>query len=132
MRRTFVIAVAVAIAFFTLQAAYWPLVVSPATKLHFWQMHWAAEIGYRVGAPAVGAILFAPLNGAMHEFVAVGLSLSWAAAVAWVASIGIHNFDQPPKKPVAAAPVNAAASAPAAPPSAAQSPAPGDQGRTRR
>ena len=63
MRRPLIIAVAASIAFFTLQAAYWPLVLMPGAKLHFWQMHWAAEIGYRVGAPVVGAILFSTLTG---------------------------------------------------------------------
>ena len=54
MRHPAVIAVGLAVAFFTLQAAYWPITVHAGTPLHFWQLHWAAEIGYRVGAPVVG------------------------------------------------------------------------------
>jgi hypothetical protein len=96
MQRSLVIAVVAAIAFFTLQAAYWPLMVSPLTELHFWQMHWAAEIGYRVGAPVVGAILFSTLSGPAHEILVIGLSVAWAAAVGWVASVGIRNFNPPP------------------------------------
>ena len=88
MRHPAVIGVAVAVAFFTLQAAYWPLNVHAATPLQFWQMQWAAEIGYRIGAPVVGAVLFSTLTGIAHEFLAVGLAVLWSAALAWVAKIG--------------------------------------------
>lgn len=125
MRRPLIIAVAATVAFFTLQAAYWPLVVTPGVKLYFWQMHWAAEIGYRVGAPVVGAILFSPLSGMTQHVVAIGMSVTWAAAVAWVASVGIHNFHHTPEKPAAraASPVTPAVAIPTAPDAAAQTPA---------
>ena len=125
MRRPLIIAVAASIAFFTLQAAYWPLVLMPSVKLHFWQMHWAAEIGYRVGAPVVGAILFSTLTGLAHEILVVSLTIIWASAVAWVANVGIHNFHHMPKKPAAraASAVTPAVATPTAPDAAAQTPA---------
>jgi hypothetical protein len=126
MRHPAVIGVAAAVAFFTLQAAYWPLNVHAATPLQFWQMQWAAEIGYRIGAPVVGAVLFSTLTGIAHEFLAVGLAVLWSAALAWVAKIGIDNFNQqPPKKPArtTGAPVTPVVSTPTAPDSAVQTPA---------
>jgi uncharacterized membrane protein (DUF441 family) len=126
MRHPAVIAVALMVAFFTLQAAYWPITVHAGTTLHFWQLHWAAEIGYRVGAPVVGAILFSTVTGMAHEFLAVGLAVIWSIAVAWVAKVGIDNFDhQPPKKTARAAEtaVTPQVSTPTAPDSAVQTPA---------
>ena len=126
MRHPAVIAVGLAIAFFTLQAAYWPITVHAGTPLHFWQLHWAAEIGYRVGAPVVGAILVSTVTGIAHEFLAVGLAIAWSIAVAWVARVGIDNFNHQPPKKSARAPqptVTPAASTPTKPDSAVQTPA---------
>lgn len=126
MRRSLTLVVALTIAFFTLQAAYWPLVMHPDIKLHFWQMHWAAEVGYRVGAPVVGAILFSTFGGLAQLVVTVGLSIAWSAAVAWVANVGIRNFQHSPAKnsaPDKSGVTSPAASTPTAPDAAAQTPA---------
>lgn len=126
MHKSFVIAVAATVAFLTIQAAYWPLVVNPSTKLQFWQMHWAAEIGYRLGAPVVGAVLFSTLTGLAHEILLLGLAILWSAAVAWVASVGLHNFNHPAAKKTTArvtAPLTPAAATPTKADSAVQTPA---------
>ena len=99
MRRTSTLIVGAAIFFFTLQAVYWPLIMKPGFELHFWQMQWAADIGYRIGIPVVGVILFSPFTGLTQHLLAIGLAFGWSAAVAWVAYVGIRNFQQAPKKP---------------------------------
>lgn len=126
MRHPAVIAVALTVAFFTLQAAYWPITVHAGTPLHFWQLHWAAEIGYRVGAPVVGAILVSTVTGIAHELLAVGLTVAWSIAVAWVAKVGIDNFNHQPPKKSASAPepaVTPAVSTPTASDAPVQTPA---------
>ena len=126
MKRGLIIAIATVIAFFTLQAIYWPLILKPGTPLHFWQMHWAAEIGYRVGAPAVGVILLSTLTGLPQHMLAIGLTIAWSAALAWVAKVGIDNFDHQTPKKTARAPepaVTPEASTPTASDSPVQTPA---------
>jgi Sec-independent protein secretion pathway component TatC len=82
---------AASVAFVTLQAVYWPLIMKPGTELQFWQMQWAAEIGYRVGAAVVTAVMMSPLTGLMQDVLAIALSILWAIAVVWVINVLIRN-----------------------------------------
>lgn len=126
MRRSLTIAVALAIAFLTLQAAYWPLAISPGVKLHAWQMHWAAEIGYRIGAPVLGVTLFSTFTGLTQHVVTIVLAIAWSAAVAWVVNVGIRNFQHSQAKHIARSQnsvTSPAVSTPTVPDAAVQTPA---------
>ena len=117
---------AATLAFFTLQAAYWPLTRMPGTALMFWQFQWAAETGVRISAPVIAAILLVPTgNGWVHHTVIIGFSLAWSVALTWVAVIGIRQFDHVSNKPAAHVTdaVIPAASTPTVPNAAVQTPA---------
>ena len=102
MHRALPLAVGAAVAFFTLQAAYWPLVLTKTSTLHFWQMHWAAEVGYRVGAPVVAAILFSGFTGLTQVALSIAMAIAWSLAVAWLTKVGVAHFHHLHAAPVAA------------------------------
>jgi hypothetical protein len=75
------IVASVAVAFFTVQALYWPLIPKPGTEFYWWQLKWAAEIGYFVGAPVIGIVLLSPLQGPAQHLLALGLTAIWFVVI---------------------------------------------------
>ena len=84
--------VALAIAFLTIEGCYGPLVMRPGSELLFWQMNWAAEMGYWVGAPVIIAISISPPTGLMQNALVIALAILWAIAVVWVINVLIRNL----------------------------------------
>lgn len=84
MRIALQLAAAAVVSFLTLQAIYWPLIMKPGTELEFWQMRWAAELGYWVGLPVVAATLVSPFAGALQQLLVLILTGVWAAAAYWL------------------------------------------------
>ena len=92
MRIPLQLTIAAAVCFFTLQAMYWPLIMKPGTPLEFWQIQWAAEVGYWIGAPVIAAILISPFSGALQEVLVVVLTALWAAFIYWLVGYAFRRI----------------------------------------
>ena len=92
MRTIVQLAVGAVVYFLTVQAMYWPVIMKPGTEVQFWQMRWAAGIGYWVGAPAVAAISVSPLSGMLQDILAHIFALIWAGVTYWLAGYPVRYF----------------------------------------
>ena len=71
---------AVAVFLCTVQALYWPLIQKPGTEYGWWQINWAAQVGWVLGAPALALAMVSPLAGAAQNVLVVLLALMWTIA----------------------------------------------------
>jgi hypothetical protein len=72
---------ALAVLAFTVEALYWPILLKPGTVLGWWQVKWAADIGYFIGPPAVIAAATSPFRGATGRLYVWICALAWALIV---------------------------------------------------
>lgn len=65
----------------SIEAIYWPLIMKPGTVLSWWQIGWAAKIGYWVGAPVLLLIVNSPLTGSYQQIFAYLCTLAWSITI---------------------------------------------------
>jgi hypothetical protein len=85
--RTIKILAFVVVLFCTVQALYWPLLPKPGTVYSWWQLNWAAEAGFVLGAPALALALLSPLSGVWQDVFLVLMALLWALLVSFLVRI---------------------------------------------
>jgi hypothetical protein len=77
----------VAVFFCTVQALYWPLIPKPGTEYGWWQLKWAAQAGYVLGAPVLALATVSPFEGAAQNVFVVLLALLWALLLCFLVNV---------------------------------------------
>ena len=74
---------AIIVLFLSAQSLYWPLVMNPGTPLAWWQVKWAAELGFRASAPAILLVMNSNFSSSMQEAFGWVCILAWSGAIYW-------------------------------------------------